>query len=492
VAFVVALALAGPPLRAETTGRPWVALLAGARASAGGDFGAARVELEAVPEARRTAEVLAALGVANLAQGHAAEARALLERAAKASPTLAEAHYWVAVAALRRGDAAAAVSALDAAVALAPDRPAVRLARGIALAAAGRAQDAADDVLAAARREPNLLVPTYHPDERRGVIDLAELGLRQFPDRDAVDDAVAQLLLQGGLWHDARRRAASKETAAALEIRGRLALEGGDAAEAARLLGRAAAARPRSAGVRFDLARAALRQGEKARALATLQEAARLDPADSRVQIALGDLHLEQGDLRQAELAYGYALSRVRSAHASAGLGRALELQGDLDGALRHYRQAVALAPADVEPLERLARLLERRDPADPAPRKLRRQIDASTAFEREFSARVEEARSATSAHAEACDLIARDAEGALARLRRPAKVGGAASAFGQAAALLRLGKAPEARRQARALLAALPARRWARGARPRVELRRRIGPVTVVRVVDLELVPSP
>lgn len=488
-AIVCSLLLCGEAAWAEAVPGPLTAMLSGVRAVARGDINAANQSLEAVPESQRSAELTASLGLMRLLRGQEAKAHSLLKRATDVAPTLAEAHYWLAIASLRQGHVTEATKSFDIAVSLAADQPGYRLARGLALAAVGRQREALDDVVEAAKREPNILVPSYHPDERRGMIAIAERGLRQHPQKGLVDEALALLAYDCGLMMEARRRSSAVKTAGAMEVMGRLALDRGEAEKAMGLLGRAMAERPRSARIRFHFARAAFQRGSLERARAALQEATRLDPGDARVHTALADLHLRQGDLERAELAYGYALSRTLDAHALAGIGRALELQGDLDGALRNYRKAVALAPAAIESLERLARLLERRDASDAQAKSLRRRLKAATKLEEDVAEGVEVRRKATLSHAQTCALIDGDPEAALQRLKAKNGVGPAAIAFARVAAFTRGGQLKQARAQANAVLTLLPARRWSKGARPFLEIRRKIGPALVIRRVPFEYV---
>lgn len=491
VLTVLAVSIGLPaPAVAESSPRPWAALLTSAEAIAHGDWAAARQRLEAVDEAGQMAEVKAALGLTHLVDGQLSQAAKLLEAATADRATLAEAHCWRAVVALRRRARPQALRSLDAAVALAPARPELRLARGLTRAGSGDRHGAVDDLLEAARRRPNLLEPSYHPDPRSAMIALVDEGLRRFPDQGQLRETTALIALEAGLWREAERRA-SGDRPGELEVRGRLALYRGDEAKALGLLERAAAASPRSSRRHFELARAAFARGRSAKALAALRRAAELNPSDTRVQVALGDLALEQGDLERAELAYGYALSRRPDLRALIGLGRLLELQGDLGGAERQYRRALSMAPVAAEALERLARLLERREPVAPEAKALRQRLATVTAFERRLEQRVSEARAVAKAHAEACELIDGDPAAALRKLAQ-ARAGRAAIAFARAAALNRQGEAARARTEARRVLSAWSAERWARGAPAAVSLSKKIGRTRLVRRVTTEFVRLP
>jgi len=465
----------------------WAPLLEGVALAVEGDPAAATARLEAIPAKARSAEVLSSLGILELARGRAADGEALLEQAVGADGTVAEAHYWLGIAALRRGQPAKAAAALESAVSLSKS-PDYRLARGLARAATGRRAEAADDVAAAAGARLNLLLPTLHPDERRGLLRLAERALEGFPDATMVDDALTRLYHDAGLLREASDRAGDRRTGTALEVRGRIALSRDEALTAARLLRRAAAVSPGSASARFHLGRAEYQAGAATKALSAFQQAARLDPADPRIQVALGDLYLEQGDLDRAELAYEYAIVRQRTPAALGGLGRVRELRGDLEGAREHYEAAVTLAPASVTALERLAGLLDRQGEGRRA-RALRVRLKAAARVEEDLESRLEQTEAALDGHEAWCERLLRDPSAPepeqgqeLAR--------GPVRHFARAGAMHRAGERESSRAAAALVLRRLRARQWADGAAPVVRVRHKISGAVVERAALLELVP--
>lgn len=74
--------------------------------------------------------------------------------------------------------------------------------------------------------------------------------------------------------------------------------------------------------------------------------------------IALGDLRLAQGDAAGAKQAYEAAVADAPFLYtAHFGLARALELLGDIDGAIEQYRRAADFYPSSPEVEEALLRL---------------------------------------------------------------------------------------------------------------------------------------
>jgi tetratricopeptide (TPR) repeat protein len=103
-------------------------------------------------------------------------------------------------------------------------------------------------------------------------------------------------------------------------------------------------------------------------ALGTLGEAAMRAPNDSRVHLALGRVYLTRAERRGDAASVGRALDVLEralggTAPRSEGLalyGRALYLSGDVTGAERILREAVATSPVDLEAFTFLADAAER------------------------------------------------------------------------------------------------------------------------------------
>jgi tetratricopeptide (TPR) repeat protein len=315
-----------------------------------------------------------------LEAGHHAEAERWFRQAIEADPRLADAYRGLAralvglgrdadaVAALLRAGQGLALAAdydtaieyLEEAAALAPGSPAVHVALGQALHRADRFERAAAEL-------------------RRGL----ELGAR--------DPAVA-LTLGAALWEAGRveeaestyrRMAEAPEPArsAARQSLGGLLLWLGRHDEAARLLAEAAARRPQSAALRFDLARALDGAEHADDAAAAYREALRLAPDHGKAHYRLGLLLDRLGDAD----ASAEHLARFRELHAAeqartreAGLERArldegyeLLQRGRLEDAVRHFRSL----PASADTLAGLADALSLLGDVDGATAALERAL---------------------------------------------------------------------------------------------------------------------
>jgi Flp pilus assembly protein TadD len=119
---------------------------------------------------------------------------------------------------------------------------------------------------------------------------------------------------------------------------------------------------------RVAIALAEARYGQYDGALRTLSEAQTVAPADSRVQVALGRVYLDRAERARDRESVARALNILEralggTARRSEGLalyGRALALSGDLAGAERLLRDAVATSPVDLEAFQYLADVAER------------------------------------------------------------------------------------------------------------------------------------
>ena len=257
VLCLVALAslLAAAPARAGAPPpRAYAPMLEGAARFVAGDldgaeaaFGHAAKGPTAVPA--ETARLLVALSRGDAAAAAAAHARALA--AGGDDPEL---HYWAAVLDLGRGRAAAALGNLERAATLGGDRPRYLVARAVTLRALGRGAEAAAALAAAARQDPDLCDPRLFPDAGRGVIQAVERALRDYPNRQRLRGALAQLYLKARLFREAEAEATRllnerRGDADALLVVGRARLAAGDPEGAREALDRAGAAAPAVAGV---------------------------------------------------------------------------------------------------------------------------------------------------------------------------------------------------------------------------------------------------
>lgn len=101
-----------------------------------------------------TAEELLRRGVARHREGRMEEAESLYRRALKLRPNHPDAENLLAVCALQRQDAAAALAHSERALAAAPEHPLFLSNRGAALALAGRLAEAVEVLGAPSPRTP--------------------------------------------------------------------------------------------------------------------------------------------------------------------------------------------------------------------------------------------------------------------------------------------------------------------------------------------------
>ena len=128
------------------------------------------------------------------------------------------------------------------------------------------------------------------------------------------------------------------------------------------------------------------RTGQTDLAVLALGRAAEDHPDQPQVYAALGSVWLEIAESRADHVALGKALEALLSVPTTTAssetltlLGRALELDGDVDGAERSFRQATERFPLDPMAFVHLARLEELHENWDEA-RRLRRSYQALTA----------------------------------------------------------------------------------------------------------------
>ena len=105
---------------------------------------------------------------------------------------------------------------------------------------------------------------------------------------------------------------------------------------------------PRYAAAHYHLGVALWLANESQEGISELQEAAKLAPAVFDYRYRLGSAYLQSGAFPQAAAELKQAVSIDGSkTPAWIGLGRALQNQGDLDGAVNAFDHAVKLAPED-------------------------------------------------------------------------------------------------------------------------------------------------
>ncbi|MBS7457384.1 tetratricopeptide repeat protein [Coralloluteibacterium stylophorae] len=235
-----------------------------------------------------------------------------------------------AIDALRRGDAAAALSAADAAVAAEPgDHRALHL-QGLARRAVG-------DVAGA--REAIERAVAIAPEQADYQLSLATLALA------AGDTAQARSTLEGAVGTDPNQLGAYVMLA-------HLALARGDRDEAERQLRLAQRVEPEHPQTRVLEGQLQLARGDAAAALATLSGVARQRPDDLLVQAALATAYLANDHAAFAEQALRNVLAKKSDLHAQRRLlVDVLRRQKRPDEALAETETLLRALPGDVPAL---------------------------------------------------------------------------------------------------------------------------------------------
>lgn len=202
------------------------------------------------------------------------QARAWVEH----EPAQAQAARWLAAALQQQGEHAAALRAIDAAIALAPEQAELHLLRA-GLLLAQRELSAADAALARSS--------ALDPNQFTAYVMQAHLAIA----RQDLDEAER-------LIRTATRLAADDPQLTALE--GTLALHRGEADRALALLSRAVGQLPDDPRVLYALAFAYLRKGHLAFAERALQRVATLTAPSARLHALIAQLAQRQGRVEEA------------------------------------------------------------------------------------------------------------------------------------------------------------------------------------------------
>ena len=290
----------------------------------------------------------------------ATEAALACAQAFETDPDDIEAHWVTALLALDRGQVLEALRGLERAVAVAPTHLGLHVARGRALAAAGRRAEAASVFQRAAES---------HPRSGEPLVQLALLSLAARREDEAVQQLSAALKIEPTLAqahvelanlqrsrgrvdeavdHYQRALASQPDHVDALNNLGSLMRERGRLAEAAQRLERARQLRPDLAVVAYNLGLVRVDQRRWAEAYGLLREFADTHPKDDDAQYWLGNAAMALGHVFEARKAYQAAL-RLHAGFLQARWGVAMsqlpavpQSAAEQDAAVESFRRELA------------------------------------------------------------------------------------------------------------------------------------------------------
>ncbi|MES2460695.1 MAG: tetratricopeptide repeat protein, partial [Armatimonadota bacterium] len=263
---------------------------------------------------------------------------------------------------LRTGNIKAAADSYGRAAQSSPSQPLYQIMAGVALASAGRMNDA----LVAFRRADKLA---------RGGDVLASLLVQGILSERSEDSAEAQALYAKTVKRFSRPGTAGLDTTTSVArlVQAQkqfpqspiVSLLLGDTYQLAEQWAKAEASyrlsiklAPGWVKPRINLGLCQLAQGRSTEAVTAFQGALSLDPSNTQAQIAKADAQLQSGSLDDAVLSYrkveNSSNSRV-AAQAATGIGQAYAQRGQVTEAVKSLNRAKILAPADPTPAAALA-----------------------------------------------------------------------------------------------------------------------------------------
>jgi Tfp pilus assembly protein PilF len=280
-------------------------------------------------------ETLLAEGVAALERGDDAAARSAFERALTSEPDNVAAHTYLGALDDRAGDLKGAEKHFSAAAIAAPFLPSARNNHGAVLLRLGRRHQAA------AQFEVSLKLDPRQPS---ALVNLAQIRF----DAGTADDLRAAL----DLFERAAAIAPDTEVARALLV---TALRLGDKAKSATAyrvyaeqLKHGASVAPPNPAARAELGRALLDAGLAGEAIEELSAAVALDPASVEAVVALGRAHLARKEIPAAGRVLESAVARgLDHAAVYAALADVYEAGGYIENAIPAMRLAIARDPTN-------------------------------------------------------------------------------------------------------------------------------------------------
>ena len=315
-------------------------------------------------------EIVLDLAEAEIHLDHLDQAKSHLQRYTQGVGKTPRVERLLGALAGRQGDAGAARTHLEAALAADPDAPATRLELA-RLAVAGNDLEEAARQLGAAAKD--------HPDDLQLQYGLAEVAIRQgdLGEANQILDRISKIddqqllnrllkvenLMRLGHDDDALTEATSLATAypalgRAHLLRGVLLLKANRLPDAVEALSRATAADGKDGAACFYLGSALLAAGKGEQARAQLTRATALRPDYPIAQALLAEAHLAVGDTAAAQR----VATVLIAAHPELPMARLAEADvaaagGDLDGAATRLGRLVADQPEWLEGRLHLARV---------------------------------------------------------------------------------------------------------------------------------------
>lgn len=319
----------------------------------------------------RDAEFFAVAGHANLQIGDVKRARLLFGKAAALDPKNVHTLIDLGIASLSDGAVDAGIAELEKAVALQPKDP--RPDRHLALALLAR--NRVDEALAVAERLEKRLPAVPEPHWIRGLVLSAqndpskarasfERALKANPAFFPAAAALAELDRQEGKQSLSRARFEAVLKHNPRTVEAALALAQMDAQEGKLKEGvaraqRTAADHPESAQAQMTLARLQAQAGNLDDAVGAARRAREVNARDPNAAELLGQIQLAAGDAAGAALSFTALVNmRPRYLPGRIGLARAQNVAGDRRMAIATARDALAMAPGNVDAFSLLGSLL--------------------------------------------------------------------------------------------------------------------------------------